>query len=155
MNLDTLPKADSSPAVSPSPSDGPQARIDWRELVPAQYARQFGGMVEELFVALADNASASLATLLSANGVLDNAELTLAAEAMGRSENTALVRKTLLPLLKHSVPVVREGAMYGLACLGSRDIRLAIETMARRDDHQGVRRAAEAVLASWSSNEGV
>jgi len=126
-------------------------RANWRELVPARFHGQFQNLSEELFIALAEQAPQSLAKLLLKDGLLDNAELTLAAEAMGRAEDRKLVRQSLTHLLKHQSALVREGAIYGLAELGSLDIRAAVATLARTDTHPGVQRAAKAVLADWST----
>ncbi|MDX2053610.1 MAG: hypothetical protein SFV15_14515 [Polyangiaceae bacterium] len=105
---------------------------------------------EEQFVALAASSPRSLASLLTTEGLLNDTELSLAAEAIGRVEDVALVRQTLVPLLKHKSALVREGALYGLAELGFEDVRVVIETIAKGDAHAGVRRAAAAVLAGWN-----
>jgi hypothetical protein len=123
---------------------------NWKQVVPPAFAREFSCLCEELFVALAARAPARLARLLAIDGLLDNTELSLAAEAIGRADDAVLVRRTLVPLLKHRTALVREGAIYGLAELGSNDVRSAIATLARKDEHPGVRRAAGAVLAGWN-----
>ncbi len=126
-------------------------RANWHELVPARFHGQFQHLSEELFIALAEQAPQSLANLLLKDGLLDNAELTLAAEAMGRAEDRKLVRQSLTHLLKHPSALVREGAIYGLAELGSLDVRAAVAMLAGTDAHPGVQRAAKAVLADWSA----
>ena len=119
-------------------------------LAPSQHTEDvFKQICEELFVALAARSPRGLASLLTTEGLLDNAELSLAAEAFGRAEDLTLVRQTLVSLLKHKSALVREGAIYGLAELGFEDVRVAIEATAKGDAHAGVRRAAGAVLAGW------
>jgi len=142
-------------ALEPLPTEDPREAIlerdiDWRQLVPARFQREFGALTEDLFLALAEQAPASLARLLLTEGALNSGELSLAAEAMGGAEDERLVRWSLAPLLlSHRSPVVREGAMYGLACLGTPDIRRTIKTVARVDRNPAVRQAAGAVLAGW------
>jgi len=127
--------------------------INWRQVVPAVFAREFSAISEELFVALAARAAPRLAKLLTTDGLLDDTELSLAAEAIGRAEDEKLVRQTLVPMLKHRSALVREGAIYGLAELGSNEVRSAIATTAKNDKHPGVRRAAGAVLAGWDERQ--
>lgn len=147
-------KTDATPMPSETPtaveSDSRVGQItDWRRVVPGAFALEFSSICEELFVALAARSPRGLASLLTTEGLLDNAELSLAAEAFGRAEDLTLVRQTLVPLLKHKSALVREGAIYGLAELGFEDVRVAIEATAKGDAHAGVRRAAGAVLAGW------
>jgi hypothetical protein len=52
---------------------------------------------------------------LVSSGQLERIELTWAAEALGHVADSARVVPMLLSLLKHDLPIVREGALYGLA----------------------------------------
>ncbi len=80
-------------------------------------------------------------------GRLERADLTFAAEALGRSNMGGLVRSTLKPLLHHASAVVREGAIYGLQRHVNADVRATLETLAKSDPSAGVRGAAEDALA--------
>ena len=62
---------------------------------------------------LAVDDPAELARII-ASGSLRDTSLTFAAELMGAASDSALVVRTLAPLLSHATPVVREGAMIGL-----------------------------------------
>lgn len=140
------------PIATPA-ADAAQSLVEeitnWRQVVPAVFAREFSAICEELFVALAGRSCVALVRLLTTEGLLDDVELSLAAEALGRAENRKLARQTLVQFLKHRSALVREGAIYGLAELGSSEVRLAIAVVAKKDTHPGVRRAAGAVLAGW------
>lgn len=63
---------------------------------------------EEKFIRFAEENPARLVELLRSNAITRPALLTFAAEAAGRIANSALVVTTLLPLLGHAEPVVRE-----------------------------------------------
>lgn len=52
---------------------------------------------------------------LVSSGALGVADMTFATEILGQSKDTARVVVTLLPLLDNPSPLVREGAMLGLA----------------------------------------
>jgi len=140
------------PIATPA-ADAAEALVEhisnWRQVVPAVFAREFSAICEELFVALAARSAVALVRLLTTEGLLDDVELSLAAEALGRAEDKKLVRRTLVPFLTHSSALVREGAIYGLAELGSSEVGLAIALVAKKDTHPGVRRAAGAILAGW------
>lgn len=141
-----VPQPDVTPVAVVDHED---ERPDWRLLVPAPFGQRFPELSEELFQLLADEAPEALAKVLTTEGLLDNAELTLAAEAMGRCDNAELVRRTLRPLLKHRSAVVREGAIYGLSTAASDHVRVVIEYVSRKDPHPGVRQAALATIDGW------
>ena len=83
---------------------------------------------------------------LVTSGALPPSQLTFAAEAVGRINNSVLVRDTLLPLLKHASAVVREGAIYGLSNHLDDDARDVIKLIAQSDPSLGVRAAAAELL---------
>lgn len=104
---------------------------------------------EERFIRLAEESPGRLIELLRSKAIARLALLTFAAEAAGRIANTALVVGTLLPLLQHPDPVVREGAIYGLephldASIEARD---ALRSMVRLEPSAGVRGAIEDALS--------
>lgn len=78
------------------------------------------------------------------DGVMDDAELTFAAEALGDAEESRdVVVDTLLKLSKHKSPLVREGAVYGLEGHVDMDkAYLRLIEMATNDDSPGVRDSA-------------
>jgi hypothetical protein len=88
------------------------------------------------------------------SGELDDADLSFAAEALGEAffqvVGDVAVRRIalLLRLTEHTSPVVREGAVYGLALdvHDSAGARERLEEMARVDTSPGVRQAARDVL---------
>lgn len=74
--------------------------------------------------------------------------LTVIAESLGDQPANEVV-PVLVDLLTHTAPLVREGAVYGLAKhLANRDARDALEFIATFDTSPGVREAAEEALAS-------
>jgi len=107
---------------------------------------RWGRPCEEAFAFLATSHPLELLRLV-ASGVLDVADLTFAAEIAGRIQDPRVVR-VLLPLLKHVSPVVREGALYGLAAHADDQVLDLIRTMADKDPSPGVRAAAEDVLST-------
>ncbi|MFO0839534.1 MAG: HEAT repeat domain-containing protein [Phycisphaerae bacterium] len=80
------------------------------------------------------------------SGTLRPSNLTFAAEILGSVDDRALVDPVLLVLLGHDSPLVREGAVYGLACSGSAKVRAQLQFVADNDPSPGVRRAAQEVL---------
>lgn len=105
---------------------------------------------EEKFVRFAEQDPARLVGLVRADSLLRPALLTFAAEALGRIANSALVVGALLPLLGHADPVVREGAVYGLAphLEASLQARDALRTLAAREPSPGVKAAVNDVLST-------
>ena len=110
------------------------------------YAR-FGGYCEKMFDALAEGAPAELAGLVR-EGSLTASRLTYAAEALGAADETPLVANALLPLLKHPSPLVREGAIYGLARHQTDLVRRRLAEVVRDDPSPAVREAARESLVT-------
>jgi hypothetical protein len=99
-----------------------------------------------MFHELATTAPAELAALVQQNVVRDT-RLTYAAEILGREVSDAtLVLPALLPLLRHPSPVVREGAILGLANHLTHQVREALRRVRQDDPGPGVRQAAEDTL---------
>ena len=73
-------------------------------------------------------------------------ELTFAAEAAGMLSDSEAVRSALMPLLGHSISLVREGAIYGLARHLNDSVMVALRELAQSDPSPGVREAAKEVL---------
>ncbi len=107
---------------------------------------RWGRPCEEAFAFLASSHPLELMRLVSGGG-LEVADLTFAAEIAGRVRDPRVV-SVLLPLLKHASPVVREGALYGLASHADDQVLRAIRTLAAKDPSAGVRAAAEDVLST-------
>lgn len=101
---------------------------------------------EAMFELLAQRYPRELAKLISSEK-LRPADLTFAAEALGRTPDAQLVQRTLLPLLRHTSPLVREGAIYGLAHCLNEAVRREILQIAQSDPSPGVRASAEDLLA--------
>ncbi len=77
---------------------------------------------------------------------LRDTDATFAAEALGKCEDSELVRRTLRPLLEHPSPIVREGALYGIGQHVDEGITQIIRDMCEQDVSRGVRIAAADVL---------
>lgn len=95
-----------------------------------------------------------LVRLLAPSALLPIEDLTFAAEIAGRLiEDSELVRPALVALLDRADPVVREGAILGLAHHGhaSEDVLWLMRGMRARDPSPGVRAAASDLLASRAS----
>ena len=107
---------------------------------------RWGRPCEEAFAFLATSHPLELLRLV-ANGGLEVADLTFAAEIAGRIQDARVV-SVLLPLLHHASPVVREGALYGLASHADERVLADIRTLAAKDPSPGVRAAAEDVLST-------
>lgn len=101
---------------------------------------------EGAFEVLAARFPHDLAKLIEL-GRLGSADLTFAAEALGRSELGWLVRHALKPLLTHASPVVREGAIYGLQKHIDGSTRAALSALSRDDPSPAVRLAATDALS--------
>ena len=104
---------------------------------------------EEKFIRFAEEDPSRLLGLLQSKAIARPALLTFAAEAAGRIANSALVVFTLLPLLQHADPVVREGAIYGLEPHLERSLeaREALRSMVRLEPSAGVKAAIEEALS--------
>jgi len=101
---------------------------------------------EGAFELLALRFPKDLASVIQTSG-LGIADLTFAAEALGRSHLSHLVRSTLVPLLGHPSAIVREGAIYGLQRHLDLELRIELEGLAAADSSPAVRAAAEDSLA--------
>ena len=106
---------------------------------------KWGTYCEALFRELADQAPAELALIVS-RGLLNPAKLTYAAEILGSTAERSLVVSTLLPLLRHSSPVVREGVVYGLAPHLSPEVITRLRAVAEHDPSPAVRTTAREAL---------
>lgn len=100
---------------------------------------------EATFEYLAEHHPDALVVLVQ-HGALKVTDLTFAAEAVGRFQNSILVRAVLLPLLRHPSAVVREGAVYGISNHLDMASRQELERVARDDASPGVRTAARDAL---------
>lgn len=80
--------------------------------------------------------------------------LILAAEVLGKSELDPIEKeKTLLPLLRHSHALAREGAIYGLeSVIESDTVRKHLEKVAESDPSGGVKSAAKEALEDYKDN---
>lgn len=99
---------------------------------------------EAYFAALAEFDPASLVQILDRHD-LRPSDLTFAAEAAGRAR-TDIVIEPLLRLLAHREPLVREGAIYGLALHLREDVRDVLRRVANEDTSPAVREAASEAL---------
>lgn len=104
---------------------------------------------EEKFIRFAEESPSRLVDLLRSNAITRPSLLTFAAEAAGRIANTTLVVCTLLPLLQHADPVVREGAIYGLEphLDASLEARETLRSMVTLEPSPGVKAAIEDALS--------
>ena len=99
---------------------------------------------EALFERLAKEDPARLLRMLKSD--LSPGHLTHAAEIAGRELPSEQVVATLLELLRHGSPLVREGAIYGLAAHRSKAVDAELKSLFERDASPGVRAAAESIL---------
>jgi hypothetical protein len=101
---------------------------------------------DPVFESFARYAPDQLVELLRAN-VLRPHMATLAAEQLGAHSNGDGVIDTLLALLEHSAPLVREGAVLGLAHhLERSGVRAQLEKVAAGDSCPGVQSTARGVV---------
>jgi len=107
----------------------------------AKLFKKFGEYCEAMFIELASVAPSELSELVS-EGRLPASRLTYAAEALGRAQDAALVMRSLLPLLRHPAPIVREGAIIGLGRHLTPVVRARLAEVAQQDPSAAVRRAA-------------
>ncbi|MCK6588581.1 MAG: HEAT repeat domain-containing protein [Polyangiaceae bacterium] len=105
----------------------------------------WSGPCEEMFEYLAEHDPYALIELIK-GGTLRPGHLTYAAEAAGTITDRDLVVPVLVSLLAHSSPLVREGAVYGLAQHTDPSVSAALRDVAANDPVSGVREAAESVL---------
>jgi hypothetical protein len=104
-----------------------------------------GAPSEALFERLAVDDPDRLLSLLE-DAKLEPSMLTFAAEIAGRLLPSGSVTPVLLGLLEHPSPLVREGAIYGLAEHAGDAIAERIQEIAKSDPSPGVRAAAADVL---------
>ncbi len=143
VTLDFLGKPNrrgETPRIAPPPFD--ELSDDATRAVITRWNRPCEGAFELLALRFPHD----LVKLIG-RGQLEPADLTFAAEALGRSNMGWLVRSTLKPLLHHASAVVREGAIYGLQRHIDANARATLETLAKSDPSAGVRSAAEDALA--------
>ena len=126
--------------IAPPPFD--DLSVDAARVVLTRWNRP----CEAAFELLAARFPHELARLIDGQR-LEISDLTFAAEALGRCELGWLVRHTLLPLLTHASPVVREGAIYGLQKHLDADARTTMGTLSDSDPSPAVRLAARDALS--------
>lgn len=99
------------------------------------------------FEELAHRAPERLLALIDGRDLLPH-HLTYAAEWAGKTAaNPRLAIRCLLRLLRHSSPIVREGAIYGLANFAAQsEVREALTQHAFREPSRAVREVAFEVL---------
>lgn len=103
---------------------------------------------EETFEELAKNNPNILVKLIIQKKI-SSEDLTFAAEALGQIQDSNKVRATLLPLLNHNSPIVREGAIYGLANHINNDVKLKLEYIIKNDNSKGVKQTAIDILENY------
>lgn len=106
---------------------------------------------ENEFTRLASDDPHGLAAWI-AEGSLEPTMLTFAAEHMGRASDRALVLRSLLPLLDHEKPYVREGALIGLGPHLGADLRDRYERLAAEDPCDVLRSMAAGYLEDLLAN---
>jgi HEAT repeat protein len=75
-------------------------------------------------------------------------DLTFAAEIAGRIDDSEKVRPILLGLLQHPAPIVREGAIYGLAGHVDSSVISELKRLTATDLSRAVRTAAADLVAA-------
>ncbi|MRG98177.1 HEAT repeat domain-containing protein [Polyangium spumosum] len=100
---------------------------------------------EAMFEHLAQHDPGRLLKMLE-DGSLRPGHLTHAAEAAGAITESAIVAPVLLRLLGHKSPLVREGALYGLASHLTEEVMGRIRAVAESDPIEEVQDAARSVL---------
>lgn len=114
--------------------------------LPPRFVEMRPEPCEALFKRLATENPDELLSALD-SGVLAPHDLTFAAEAAGDIRDTRRVQVALFALLRHVSPLVREGAIYGLAKLPPTDeVQTALREISQNDASAGVRAAAADVL---------
>lgn len=107
----------------------------------------YGGYCLAAFESLAATSPAALAELIERNRAPES-RLTFAVEILGRDVRDPWVARELLAIIrKHRSPLVREGAVLGLAHhLDRLGVREGLREAATEDPSRGVREAALEVL---------
>ena len=106
-----------------------------------------GAYCQSVFEALARSSPGELISIIRENRAPDS-RLTFAAEILGRDVPTPAAAIALLEILQdHRSPLVREGAVLGLAHhLDGIGVRQSLRAAAEGDPSLGVKRAAAEVL---------
>ena len=115
--------------------------------VADQVLARWGQLCEEMFEYLAAECPSQLVRLLLSKK-MPVPDLTFAAEIAGRIEDSSKVRPILLGLLAHADPVVREGAIYGLASHVDTAVVSELRRLVATDLSPAVRSAASDLLAA-------
>ncbi len=103
-------------------------------------------MTESEIIYLAENDARALVIDINA-GNFDAAELTWAAEHLGKAIDVGGVLPCLLGLLGHPIAVVREGAIYGLYDVAHRPaVMTALLAVAENDPLEIIRGNAKGAL---------
>ncbi len=139
---------DSAVLIRAMPSLTPteHARTTVTHSTVAPLASLHYGPCEEMFEWLAHFEPLELIDLIR-SGKLSPGNMTFATEIAGASFSTALAAGILIPLLEHEAPLVREGAICGLAYhLDDSHCREAVKRVAGTDDSVGVRSTAQDAL---------
>jgi hypothetical protein len=118
-----------------------------RGLAPVLTSPNVLGYSQAAFEQLARESPRDLADIIRGSQARDS-RLTFAAEILGRMVQTAMAADLLLVILRdHPSPLVREGAVLGLAHhLDRVGVRAALEHASANDPSPGVRRAASETL---------
>lgn len=118
-----------------------------RGLAPVLVSSNVLGYSQAAFEQLARESPQDLATIIRGNQARDS-RLTFAAEILGRMVQTAMAADLLLGILRdHPSPLVREGAVLGLAHhLERMGVQEALAEASVNDPSPGVRRAASEAL---------
>jgi hypothetical protein len=113
-----------------------------------QYLREskWGRPCDAMFEYLTDKEPMVLLNLIR-SGSLEPGFLSTAAEFAGQIDDPAQVIPLLQNLTLHAYPMVREGAVYGLASfIFVKEVRQHLKTMSETDSSPGVRSAAQEML---------
>jgi hypothetical protein len=108
--------------------------------------QRFGKACEALFDFMSLEYPKCLSRIIR-DGNLDFTDLTFAAESMGNSSDSQLVRRTLTILLFHPKAVVREGAIYGLQNHLDEKTRESLAEALQVESNEYVRRCLHEALA--------
>ncbi len=113
-----------------------------------QYLREspWGGPCDAMFEYLVNEEPTVFLNLIR-SGSLEPGFLSTAAEFAGQIDDPEQVIPLLLKLTLHDYPMVREGAVYGLASFISvEEVRQYLQKMSKADPSPGVRSAAQEML---------
>ncbi len=140
---DLASRSTSASVVETSPrTESAESALDTMNVQPRP---KWESPCEAMFEYLAENDPAELIKFIE-EATLRPAHLTFAAEAAGRIHDHSKVVQPLLKLLSDKSPMVREGAIYGLAGHLDDDVMERLREVAERDPIEGVRLAAESAL---------